>query len=662
MTRTRTCLLACLATLALATPLAVASPSKAVAPPSGASAADDVDPAILAAVKKIRPKDYPSANAVLLVDDQSVVYQEDGHFTNTTHEAELVLTPAGKAGAATMSLPYARDAEKMEVLSARVIKPSGAVAPVPSSAIQDTAQSGEMNIYDPNGRSIKVTFEGLAVGDAVDITYRLTRMKPTRAHFFNDIFQFQITEPILEASYTVDGPAALPLTAVIYHPERATIKSEKSRAGDRIHYRWSTRNSAQLVPEQLMDYSTEVPTVVVSTDPSWEHFSSWWWSVSEPQMKVDDHLKAKVAALTKNARTDKAKIKALYDFVSSDVRYRGLGVGPRTGYTPRKATETYTSRWGVCRDVAILLAAMLRADGFEAYPVLTNVGDPVLPKVAYDGFNHAIVAMPRKGGGWTYLDPTAKNSSDLLPGYEREQSALVCTGKGEKLGIIPPVPPAANMGHAVAQTQVAADGSLTSKVTIESRGMFDMILRSAAAMMPRKQQRDVVEQLIHSALPGAELVSFDLTNPLFLWKNMEVELELKVPHAVVQAGDFGLLRTLVTSGALGLVENALPRILGGLPSRKYALDAHLTFEWDEDEVVTLPGSRRLKALPTEAHARNGVSSLVATCKRGAAGSIACHRSFKLTSRFVSPSQYRELKDVLDMLGRLSRQPVILGGR
>jgi transglutaminase-like putative cysteine protease len=631
--------------------LALAAPARA-----------EVDPSIVAAVKKIKPADYPSANRVVLVEEQRVVYQPDGQFANTTHHAELALTPEGKKAAASFSTYYAKDAEKLELLAAQVVKADGSVVPVAAKNIQDTEQSGHMNIYDPNGRSLKVTFEGLAVGDAVDVTYRLTRFAPTRPRYFADIYTFQLPMPLLAGTYDVDAPAALPLTAEIYHPERgAKIESSQSRDGDRIHYHWSVKDAPQLVPEPGMSWSTEVPSLVVTTDPSWEDFSRWWAEVSAGKMQITDELKQKAAELTKDATSDEQKIKALYDFVAADVRYRGLGVGPRTGYTPRAAAETYTSRWGVCRDVAILLATLLRASGYEAYPVLTNMGDPVLPKIAYEGFNHAIVAMPAKGGKWTFLDPTAKNSSDVLPGYEREQSVLVCTPKGEKLGIIPPAEPSTNLGHATASSVLAADGTLTSTVKIETKGMFDLILRSVAAMMPPQKQREIAEEVIHSVLPRAEIVSFKVSSAMVMWSPMQVTLELRVPGAALRAGSYQLLSTLVTSGALGLVENALPQMLGGLPTRKYALDAHLTFQYDEDETVHLPPGTKVLALPNEAKGANAVSALVATCTQTDPSTIACHRSFQLKSRFIDPGQYTELRSVLAQLSQIARQPVILGG-
>jgi hypothetical protein len=628
----------------------------------GGSAFADVDPQITDALKKVKAKDYPSANAVTVLSDQVVVYQPDGQFTNTQHSARLVLTPTGKTEAASTSLYYAKDAEKMEVVSAQVVKVDGKVIPVDAKSIQDVEQSGEANIYDPNGRALKVTFPNLAVGDVVDITYKLTRLLPTRQNYFNDIFSFQNTEPVLEASYSVDGPANMPLTSQLYHPERGSkIESSKSKVGDRMHYAWSVKNAPQLVPEAAMDFSTEVPMLVVTTDPSWQHFSQWWAKLTEPQLEATADIKAKVKELTKDAKTDDDKIKALYDFVAQDIRYRGLGVGPRTGYTPRKASETFTSRWGVCRDVSILLTSMLRESGIQAYPVLTNVGDPVLGKIAYDGFNHAIVAMPKKDGGWTYIDPTAKNNTALLPGYEAEQNTLVSTAKGEALLSIPALDPAANLGHATATTAIAADGSMTSKIKLETKGMFDLIVRSSAAMLSKDQQQEALEGLLHHALPDAQLVSFDVTSALALFTPMEINVEIKVPNAAPKTGDYRLLRSVVTSGALGLVENVMPRILGADPNRKYGLDVHVTFQYDQDETITLPADTKVLALPNDAKAASKSSSLVASCQKADATTVKCHRSFALKSRFIDPNQYKELRSSIGAMGQVARQPVILAG-
>ncbi len=629
---------------------------------TGRSAFAEVDPQITEALKRVKASQYPSANAVTVMSDQAVVYQPDGQFTNTMHQARLVLTPTGKTEAASTSLYYAKDAEKMEVLSAQVVKADGTVISVDPKSIQDVEQSGEANIYDPNGRALKVTFPNLAVGDVVDISYKLTRLTPTRMNYFNDIFGFQNTEPMLEASYLVDGPATMPLTSQIYHGERgSSIAATKLKVGDRMHYGWTVKNAPQFVPEAAMDLSREIPTLVVTTDPSWQHFSTWWGKLTAPQLEATPEIKAKVKELTKGAKTNDDKIKALYDFVAQDIRYRGLGVGPRTGYTPRKAGETFTSRWGVCRDVSILLTSMLRESGIDAYPVITNMGDPVLDKIAYDGFNHAIVAIAKPGGGYTYIDPTAKNNTSLLPGYEAEQSTLVARVEGENLSRTPALDPGANLGHATATTIINADGSMSSKIKLETKGMFDLIVRGVGAAMSHDQQQEMLETMLHHALPDAQLVSFDLTSALALFTPMEVNVEIKVPNAAPKTGDYKLLRSVVTSGALGLVENLLPQLLGSDPNRKYGLDAHVTFQYDQDETITLPAGTNVLALPNDAKASSKASSLVASCAKADATTVKCHRSFQLKSRFIDTTQYKELRGSIGAMGQVARQPVILAG-
>jgi hypothetical protein len=465
----------------------------------------------------------------------------------------------------------------------------------------------------------------------------------------------------LSSTYSVDGPASLPLTTQIYHPERTTkIETAKTKAGDRVLYKWAVKNVPQLVPEPGMNHSTEMPMLVVTTDPSWQHFSKWWAELVEPKLKATPEIKEKVKELTKNAKTDDEKIRALYDFVAQDIRYRGLGVGPRTGYTPRDAHDTMTSRWGVCRDVSILLTSMLRESGIEAYPVITNVGDPVLDKIAYDGFNHAIVAI-KKDGKVSYIDPTAKNNTSLLPGYEAEQNTLIASLQGSNLSKIPAADPSVNLGHAIAQTTIAADGSMTSKIKLETKGMFDLVVRSVAAMMSEDQQKELVESLIHHALPDAELASYSISSALALFTPMEVSIEIKVPNAAPKTGDYRLLRSVVTSGALGLVENVLPQVLGATPTRKYALDAQMTFQYDQTETITVPADTKVLALPNATKQANAVTQLSASCTKKDATTIQCERSFQLKSRHVDPAQYKSLRTSVASLAQVARQPLILGG-
>jgi hypothetical protein len=143
---------------------------------------------------------------------------------------------------------------------------------------------------------------------------------------------------------------------------------------------------------------------------------------------------------------------------------------------------------------------------------------------------------------------------------------------------------------------------------------------------------------------------------------MTIDVEIEVPNAAPKAGDYRLLRSVVTSGALGLVETALPQVLGALPNRKYGLDAHVTFEYDQDETINLPAGTNVIALPNPGKAANKVSLMDSSCTKESATVVKCHRGFQLKSRFIDPVAYRELRGSLSSLGNIARQPVILGGK
>jgi hypothetical protein len=201
-------------------------------------------------------------------------------------------------------------------------------------------------------------------------------------------------------------------------------------------------------------------------------------------------------------------------------------------------------------------------------------------------------------------------------------------------------------------------------VKVETKGMFDLVVRSVSAMMSDDQQREIVETLLHHSLPDAKLVKLSMTSALALFTPMEVTIEITVPNAAPTTGDYRLLRTLVTSGALGLVEGLLPQALGALPTRRYGLDAQVTFQYDQTETITLPADTKIVALPNPAKASNKVSQITAACTKTNATTIHCKRSFQLKSRFVDPTQYKSLRSALASLVQIARQPVILaaGGK
>jgi hypothetical protein len=157
-----------------------------------------------------------------------------------------------------------------------------------------------------------------------------------------------------------------------------------------------------------------------------------WYHSLVLMMKDDPNvLKAKVAELTANAKTDDEKIKNIYYWVQDNIRYIAFEDGI-AGFKPNEANHVFEKRYGDCKGMANLIKQMLKVAGFDAR--LTWIGtkhiayDYKTPSLAVD--NHMICTLIHKGKK-IYLDGTEKFNS--LGDYaERIQNKEVMIEDGDK--------------------------------------------------------------------------------------------------------------------------------------------------------------------------------------------------------------------------------------
>ena len=179
--------------------------------------------------------------------------------------------------------------------------------------------------------------------------------------------------------------------------------------------------------------------ILVSTVKSWADISRWYDDLCKEHLaKVNEAMKQKTAALIADKKDDTAKVMALFQFVSQQIRYTGItDEDTAPGYEPHDVDQTFDRRHGVCRDKAALLTAMLKLAGFKAYPVLFMAGAPKDKEVANIYFNHAIVAWEKNPGEYQLMDPTFETTTGFLPGYLAGFPYLVAKPEGETLRLAP---------------------------------------------------------------------------------------------------------------------------------------------------------------------------------------------------------------------------------
>lgn len=629
----------------------------------------------LAAASKITLAKYPDCDEATVEEKIVQVYRKDGTGENQDEAFLKVLTEKGQRDWRTLPVHYQLPYSTAEVTRLEIIKPNGEVKPVDVAAnAKETIDDSQMeeNIYDPNSKILQVNIPGLEAGDVIHAVSRTTTQRAAMPGGFSDENVLEGKGFIRHLVYEVHAPRDNPLKHIALRNEVAGTVKASTQPGDdnTLVHRWEVTNVPRIFPEPSMPPFEEVlQRVLVSTVPTWQDVSKWYWDLSKPHLEtLSPELKKKVAELTTGLPTGMDQVKALFYYVSQKIRYMGLTPEKdRPGFEPHDVCMTYDKKYGVCRDKAALLVAMLREAGYKAYPVLVSVGLKQDPEVPNPGFNHAIVAVELGNGEkgdqekYTLMDPTDEHARDLLPWHDGNQSYLVARPEGETLRTSPVSPAAQNMLRIRTTGTLKASGELEASSELSFCGSNDDIYRGAFAQMKPDDLRRFFENKLKEALPGARLGSLKVTPTEML--DMSRPLQVALSFSVEGMTAAGQGKAMVTPPWIGKKLGQVNLILEGgalgLDQRKYPLQTMVACGLDEKITLKLgDGFSGVEALPTCPSVEN---ESVGYRQNFSAGKdlLECSREFTLKSAEFSPGQYLTLKKTLREMEEDARKAPVL---
>ena len=199
-------------------------------------------------------------------------------------------------------------------------------------------------------------------------------------------------------------------------------------------------------------------------------------------------VQAKADELTANAKTDTEKVRVLYEYVSTHNHYIGIDFGVGR-YQPHFAAEVMTNQYGDCKDKHTLLAALLRAKGFEVSAVLIGAGIEMNEKVPMlAAFNH-VITMVDVGDQKVWLDATTEVAPyRALLTMLRDKEALVVPSVGSPhLAKTPAELPFPVINHYEIKAELDKSGSLKAHVDISMRGDDEILMRLTSRQIARAQ-------------------------------------------------------------------------------------------------------------------------------------------------------------------------------
>ena len=618
------------------------------------------DPAaVISAAGKATAARFPDADTVTIDDRVHTQYEPDGSDVTWNDEWIKVLTEKGRRNLAAVTLSYNESYGDATILCVEIIGTDGVARKVDFERTLKIATDNSYmsaNIVDPRDKKVSCAVPGLAVGEIRHVITCRRTLKARMKNTWADLSIFEYTAPILSSVVTVDQPAKLPVAkAVLRNPYKDTVvrSPDKPLANGYTRLKWTARDVPQVFPEPDMPNMTRcVQALRLSTIPDWETVSRWYWNLCIPHLsKTTSAMTNCVNAIVKNCKDEESKIRAIFKFVSQEVRYMGLTLeDDAPGYEPHDVNITFDNRYGVCRDKAALLVALLRIAGIDAFPVLIHVGSKMDPDVPLPYFNHAIVAVAPKGGKakrqYILMDPTDESTRDLCPSYLSNKSYLVARPQGETL-LTSPVPPIEKNRISVeSNASLSQEGDFLYSATLRFGGFNDNAFRHSLLKKKPVERRRQFEGMMRSMASGAELLALDI-EPADL-RNTEapliVHLTAKLPSRILK----GTTRDELSLPLLTRSLNLADMILSGstsLEMRRFPLVTSSTCGAEESLVVSLgdilgkPISIPQDAAITNVPGYSFVRSIV--CENG---KMAVRRRLDLSTMEFSAADYTDLRN------------------
>ncbi len=491
-----------------------------------------VNPAQAEPQPSLTPPDYSQEAVVIEHYHQAIRFENNGTGRDQLDAQIKIVSESGVQGMGQLKVGYSALSDKLEIVYVRVRKPDGTVVTAQESAIQDLTLPDAPVYTDYHEKHISVP--SLRPGDVLEYEFVRTITNPLTPGQFWTSVNFSEKGIILDQQLEIDVPKG----RQIMLKSKPGYEPKVTDEGDRSIYRWTythLKDEEEGPPGKRKKKNPhrsedEIPTVQLTTFQSWEELGAWYASLERDRRQPNDAVKAEAEELAQGKTDDMAKVKALYEYVSRNIRYVSLSFGLGR-YQPHAASEVLSNSYGDCKDKNTLLAALLAAEGFQATSVLIGSQhelDPEIPSPSQ--FDHVITRVSVDGKN-IWLDSTNGVAPfRMLSAPLRDKQALAVPPDG-KAGLVRT--PADLPFEAFDRTQINGSinetGTLKTHFTIHLRGDQELFLRFALRQMPGNRWKDFFTMLLQRmGMQGAEIDNLKVSDPSDPDNPLQIDLDATV--------------------------------------------------------------------------------------------------------------------------------------
>ena len=436
-------------------------------------------------------------------------YETDGSGTRETRARARVQTSAGLEKVGQLIFPYNAENESVEIRSVSVTKPEETVVKTRPENVQDLSAlvTREAPVYT-DAREKHVIVAALSVGDILEFDV-VENSRPLLAGQFWNTWELHDAVICVEETLELNVPRDRQLK---FNGLAGVVPTSRDE-GDRRVYQWKTSNLHVANPfEGLRAKKIDLKSLLEGISPprmrhiefstfqSWSDVGKWYEELEREKRVPDTKVHATADEIVRGKITDLEKAEALYQWVSSNIRYVSLSFGVGR-YQPHAASEVLSNRYGDCKDKATLLDAFFEAEGIHGQTVLINSKGDFGPDVPSPlQFDHAITFVAIEGKD-EWLDSTigVLPFGYLLPRMRGEEALIVYPTVEPALRKTPAELPMPTLYKIEVAGDLSSDGTLDANVKLETRGDLEVVIRLLAAHLSPSQVSSLFEDFARTA-------------------------------------------------------------------------------------------------------------------------------------------------------------------
>jgi transglutaminase-like putative cysteine protease/tetratricopeptide (TPR) repeat protein len=441
-------------------------------------------------------------------------YRADGTGYRELTVAARIQSDAALRTLGVLQVSFASASERVELHYARARHPDGSVTDTALNAAleQPAPVTREAPFYsDLKQKELPIT--GLHVGDTLEWQARIVR---TAAEAPN---QFWGSESFFAEGIALSEDVELHIPAtkrvIIWtNPTAGATPSDVTTNGERVLH-WhhistkptvgpaaeAAKTAAKthlLTPAEELDATEgKLPSIAFTTFADWAAVGDWYRQLATSRALPDATIQAKAAELTAGLTTDEARARALYNYVSLQIRYIGVAFGIGR-FQPHLASDVLSNQYGDCKDKHTLLSALLAAVHIPSDAVLIGDGVRFNPDVpSPEAFNH-LITLAHIDGKPVWLDTTAEIGpfQVLMPSIRDKSALVIPASTPAAIEKTPPLPPYKPYSTYVVTGTLDKDLTSDSSITSTYRDDDELGLRAVLRQVSPGQYNEFVQALM----------------------------------------------------------------------------------------------------------------------------------------------------------------------